>query len=220
MKKFVLSLLLLSLIPVEQQSFAVQAQKEPRIPKGKEGKRPPPGWTPPEGKRPPPPEGGPSPKDGAEKRKPKKGGKKDGKKGKEKPRGKANERPKDKNQAPRISKWSPDIQPREVGDVIELSDSLTLSREIVDLNSNKMREPVFILFMNQTCDECKKGAGELAKLGKLTQDKPKIARADCTFDKEACNIFVNHIDASNGTYPFMILATSQRTHIYNGPINA
>ena len=72
----------------------------------------------------------------------------------------------------------------------------------------------------KTCEECKKGASELAKLGKMTQDSPKIARADCTFDREACDIFVNHLDASKGKYPFMVMATPQRTHIYNGPIDA
>jgi hypothetical protein len=45
-------------------------------------------------------------------------------------------------------------------------------------------------------------------------------RADCTFDKEACDLFVNHIDASKGKYPFMVMATSQRTYIYEGPIDA
>jgi len=70
-----------------------------------------------------------------------------------------------------------------------------------------MKEKFFILFMNQTCEECKMGASELAKLGKMSQDSPKIARADCTFDREACDIFVNHLDASKGKYPFMVMAT-------------
>jgi len=39
-----------------------------------------------------------------------------------------------------------------------------------------------MFFMNQTCDECKNGAAELAKLGKMIKDEPKIARADCTYD--------------------------------------
>ena len=124
------------------------------------------------------------------------------------------------NKAPRISKWAPEVFPREIGDVIELVDSKTLANEVVDLSANKMKESFFIMFMNQSCDECKRGATELAKLGKLTKDQPKIARADCTFDKEACDIFVNHIDASNGTYPFLMMATPQRIHIYDGPINA
>ena len=88
------------------------------------------------------------------------------------------------------------------------------------MGSHKIREPFFMFFMNQTCDECKKSATELAKLGKLMGDKPKLARADCSFDTEACDLFVNHIDASKGKYPFMVMATPQKTHIYEGPINA
>ena len=74
--------------------------------------------------------------------------------------------------------------------------------------------------MNQTCDECKKAATELAKLGKMMQDQPKIARADCSFDQEACDLFINHIDASKDVFPFMIMATPTMSYIYLGPINA
>ena len=56
MKKFVLSLLLLSLTSLDQGSMIVQAQKgAPPRGKGKSGKRPPPGWTPKDDSSKPPP---------------------------------------------------------------------------------------------------------------------------------------------------------------------
>lgn len=54
----------------------------------------------------------------------------------------------------------------------------------------------------------------------MTMDKPKIGRIDCTFDREPCDLLVNHIEASNGTFPYMIMFTKERSHVYKGEIDA
>ena len=54
----------------------------------------------------------------------------------------------------------------------------------------------------------------------MTMDKPKIGRVDCTYDLESCDLLVNHVKESNQTFPYMIMFTKERSHVYIGPINA
>ena len=77
-----------------------------------------------------------------------------------------------------------------------------------------------LMFINSSCSECKKGATQLAKLGKMTMDRPKIGRVDCTFDLEPCDLLVKHIPASNNTFPYIMMLTRERTHVWEGPIIA
>jgi len=84
----------------------------------------------------------------------------------------------------------------------------------------QLKEPIMLMFINSSCSECKKGATELAKLGKMTMDRPKIGRVDCTFDLEPCDLLVKHIPASNNTFPYIMMLTRERTHVWEGPIIA
>jgi len=51
-------------------------------------------------------------------------------------------------------------------------------------------------------------------------DRPKIGRVDCTYDLEPCDLLVKHIPESNNTFPYIIMLTRERTHVYDGPIIA
>lgn len=93
-----------------------------------------------------------------------------------------------------------------------------MHEQVVDIQANQIRGSFFIIFTNKTCRECQRGATELAKLANVTDDAPTIMRVDCTHEFEFCDIFVSHKNVSNGTYPFMVMATPERTHIWNGPI--
>ena len=77
-----------------------------------------------------------------------------------------------------------------------------------------------MLFTNGTCRECKTGASELAKLAELCHDFPKVARVECTHDFEVCDMFVNHLQSSNETFPYMVYATTDKGYIYPHRINA
>jgi len=93
-----------------------------------------------------------------------------------------------------------------------------MHEQVVDIPADQIRGSFFIIFTNKTCRECQRGATELAKLANVTDDAPTIMRVDCTHEFEFCDIFVSHKNVSNGTYPFMVMATPERTHIWNGPI--
>jgi hypothetical protein len=54
----------------------------------------------------------------------------------------------------------------------------------------------------------------------MTQDQPKVVRADCQYDHEACDLFVNHKQASNNTYPYILMLTEQKTYVYSGKLEA
>jgi hypothetical protein len=88
----------------------------------------------------------------------------------------------------------------------------------VDIPESKLRDSFFMIFTNITCRSCNKGATELAKLANVTDGAPTVLRVDCTHEFEFCDLFVNHKDVSNGTFPFMVMATQERTHIWDGPI--
>ena len=85
-----------------------------------------------------------------------------------------------------------------------------------------MREKhILVIFTNSTCFECKKGATEIAKLAQmLANENIKVARADCSFDHEPCDLFVNHLKSSNGTFPYIMLLSEFRSYVYDGPILA
>ena len=85
-----------------------------------------------------------------------------------------------------------------------------------------MRESkLLIFFTNSTCWECKQGANEISKLAQhVIQEDIKLARADCSFDLEPCDLMVNHLESSNGTYPLLMMLTEFRSYIYSGPLNA
>ena len=51
-------------------------------------------------------------------------------------------------------------------------------------------------------------------------DEPKIIRADCTHDFEICDLLVNHLDSSNGTFPYMVMASPEQIYLYEGPLKA
>ena len=78
------------------------------------------------------------------------------------------------------------------GEVIEAGKGNNLKDYILP-QEMVILEPIFLIFTNSTCKECKRGATELSKLAKLTAETVKIARIDCTHEMEACDIFVNHI---------------------------
>mgnify|MGYP003911097193 CR=1 FL=1 len=64
-----------------------------------------------------------------------------------------------------------------------------------------------MFFMNQECTDCFAAATELALLAQMLRDQPKVGRADCTYDFEVCDLFVNHHVLSNATYPLLIMVT-------------
>ena len=68
--------------------------------------------------------------------------------------------------------------------------------------------------------ECKRAANEFAKLAQTLKDQPKVARADCTFDREACDLLVNHLPSSNNSYPYIMMLTDSRAHVWTGALNA
>ena len=109
--------------------------------------------------------------------------------------------------------------PRIEGEVVEIGYKKNMRTYLLDEQMN-LREPFFLFFMNEDCLECKKGATELGKLARMLKDQPKVGRVDCTHDFEACDLFVNHNTQSNKTYPFMIMATKERSYIYSGKIDA
>ena len=95
-----------------------------------------------------------------------------------------------------------------------------LHTELFDERMTLVDERALVIFTNISCRECKEGATEIAKLAYQLQDSPKVFRADCTFDKEACDLLVNHIPSSNNTYPYIIMMTDTHSFKWTGPIDA
>lgn len=87
-------------------------------------------------------------------------------------------------------------------------------------NRMELIDPILIFFTNYTCRECKAGASEMVKLAKMAKDEPKVGRADCTYDFEPCDLFVNHIKSANQTYPYILMLDRHKSFVYTGRINA
>uniref|UniRef100_A0A7S3N1I5 Uncharacterized protein n=1 Tax=Strombidium inclinatum TaxID=197538 RepID=A0A7S3N1I5_9SPIT len=47
-----------------------------------------------------------------------------------------------------------------------------------------------------------------------------VGRVDCTHDFEVCDLLVNHNQASNQSYPYMVMFTAEKGYRYEGAINA
>lgn len=114
----------------------------------------------------------------------------------------------------------PPRREREPGTVIEIEQNHGLRTYIMDEQMRPRKSPVILIFTHLHNNVSVIAATEIAKLAKLTNDRPMVIRADCLFDFEACDLFKNHLETQKDTYPLVLMVTGKKTHVYDGPIIA
>lgn len=81
-------------------------------------------------------------------------------------------------------------------------------------------EPILMVFISMNCTKCFSMATELDKLATLTMDRPKIVRAVCDYDREPCDLFVNHMKDLSFPYIMMLEPGEKKGYVYNGDLTA
>ena len=76
-----------------------------------------------------------------------------------------------------------------------------------------------MIFTNLLNKESVVNAEEFALLAEMTNDEPKVVRADCLYDFEACDLMLNHVAGANKTFPVIMMLTPERAHLWNGTLN-
>lgn len=109
---------------------------------------------------------------------------------------------------------------REPGTVIEIGREHALRTFILDEQMRPRKHPVLLIFTHLHHNESVAAATEIAKLAKLTNDRPLVVRADCLFDLEPCDLFINHFEKYSESFPLVTMVTAKKTHVYDGPLIA
>ena len=77
---------------------------------------------------------------------------------------------------------------------------------------------MFIIFQSVDCRECRRGASELPKLAKITQNDPVVARVDCIKNDEVCQLFKSERKVKH--QPYMVYIKNDSVYYYDGKLNA
>ena len=81
------------------------------------------------------------------------------------------------------------------------------------------RGPILMIFTTMLDKQSLVNAEEFALLAEKTKDMPKVVRADCMYDFEACDLLLNHIPGANKTFPVVMMLTPGKAHLWNGTMN-
>ena len=79
-------------------------------------------------------------------------------------------------------------------------------------------QPLFVIFTDLECRECRRGATQLAKLANMTQDSPMIGRIDCMKNPDVCNVFKDKDIKKQ--LPYMVFISEHSLYQYQGKIDA
>ena len=90
------------------------------------------------------------------------------------------------------------------------NDVVTISAANWDREGKK--GDIFILFVNDHCRECRREAGQLAKLADLVETR--IGRVDCHFERQLCEKF------NAFRPPHYLYLKDKKVYEYEGPLDA
>ena len=104
--------------------------------------------------------------------------------------------------------------------MIEIGYEHALRTFVLDNEMRPRQTPILLIFTHLHNEDSIRFAGEIHKLAQLTKDKPRVVRADCLFDLEACDLFKTHLKEFKDKWPLVVMITHKKSHVYEGELLA